>query len=316
MQRCPNCQSRRFYGNEQVGWKCYKCGYENIPSPLMQKAKCDGGITDNVKPSQSHHYSSLDWQNSTRTLSMNQTLISSPLFQEIHDLHDNAWKFKIIHDADVDWPRQKGFDGSIQRSEFNGHRIAKTKNWLIIFKDGRNKVPLKDLYMTSNFIMQGIIETAQEIARRFNFEIEPIPLLFSRNKPEVKTPFLSATNFIEEEAKSVYAQPTAPGPIEMQGKNAVKNSLNLSAMLEDFRIVMEREIVSKQLEIQNKQLHQHVLEHMDETLRKIEDNVRRPEGLSVKILKFFGLLSAKVKSKTATSALLERADTQKVQGGE
>lgn len=296
MKRCPNCNSRKFYGNRKLGWKCRNCGFENIPQSILaslQKAKCDGGITESGISSQRHHYSSLDWQNSTKDLSVNESLISSPLFQEIHDIHDNAWKFKIIKDVPVDWQRQKGFDGSIQRSEFNGHKIAKTKNWLIIFKDGRNKVPLKDLCMTSNTILQGIVETAKEIAQRYNFEIDSTPLLFSKNRPEVKTPFLSANNFYEDEAKAVYHP--LPSPIELQGKNAVNNALNLTTLLVDFKDVMEREI-------HNKQLHQNVLNEMSLTLKDIRDNVSKPEGLSAKIRNNFGLWLAKVKSKTIPSS--------------
>lgn len=284
MKRCPVCQSRKFHGSKAVGWKCRNCNFENIPqrvlTTLSQKAKCDGGITN--EGIESHIITSLS---------------HSALFQEIHDLHNKAYKFKIIKDnPNLQLPRIEGFDGKLFIINYNGFKIRKSSNWLIIYKNGRNFVPLKDLDKTDLHIQDGMKNLAIEIANKYKFEIDATPLAFSKNRPEVKTGFLSANNFYEEEAKAVY--PT-PSPIELQGKNAVKNSLNLSAMLEDFRIVMEREIVSKQLEIQNKQLHQDVLIDMKDTLHAIKDNVSRPEGLASKILRIFNSFrSAVVNHKT------------------
>jgi hypothetical protein len=291
MKRCPVCQSRKFHGSKAVGWKCRNCGFENIPDKVlatMQKANNDGGIIEVVKPSYTINKSSLDWQNSTRDLAMNDLAIS-PLFQEIHDHHSNAWKFKIIKDnPNLDLERQKGFKGKyfVIPHEL---KIRKSKEWLVIYNEGRNKVPLKNLDKTEVHILQGLKNIALEISQKYNFEIESIPIPLASNRPEVKTGFLSANNFYEEEAKAVY--PT-PSPIELQGKNAVKNAINLSAMLEDFRIVMEREI-------QNKQLHQSVLIDMKDTLKAIQINVSRPEGLASKILRIFNSFrSAVVKHKT------------------
>jgi hypothetical protein len=250
MKRCPNCQSRKFYGNRKLGFVCRNCGFKNIPQSILstlQKAKCDGGITN--EGIESH------------------IITNSSLFQEMHDLHNKAYKFRITRDnPNLQLQRIEGFDGKLYIINYNGFKIRKSSKWLIIYKNGRNKVPLKNLDKTSLHILEGMKNLALEIADKYKFEIDAIPLSFSKNRPEVKTPFLSANNFYEDEAKAVYP---VPSPIELQGKNAVPNAINLSAMLEDFRIVMEKEI-------QNKQLHQEVLEHMDKTLGKIEDKIDMP----------------------------------------
>jgi len=277
MQRCPVCNSRKFHGNKRIGWKCYNCRYENIPQEIIQETNNDKGIIESSKPS--------------------NTIINSSLFQEIHDLHNNAYKFRIIRDnPNLNLTKQSGFKGNyfIVPHEL---KIRKSKNWLVIYNDVRNKVPLKNLDKTDSTMLEGLKNIALEIGSKYSFEIDTIPILFSKNRPEVKTPFLSANNFYEEEAKAVYP---LPSPIELQGKNAVKNSINLSAMLEDFRIVMEREI-------QNKQLHQSVLIDMKDTLKLIQQNGNHVSFFSrlKKSLAFHinSLRLAVVKEKTSSDSL-------------
>jgi hypothetical protein len=248
MKRCPACNSRRYRGDQRVGYKCFRCSFDNYPKDLLktvQKANNDGVIIDSSIPS--------------------QTIMNSPLFQEIHDYHGNAWKFRIKRDnPNLNLSRQKGFKGNWYIIPYKFLKIRKSSKWLVIYKEGKNKVPLKNLDKTALHIIEGLKNTALKIAEKYRFEIEPIPLNFSKNHPEVKTPFLSANNFYEDEAKAVYPP---PGPIELQGPDAIKNAINLTTLLVDFKDVMEREI-------RNKQLHQSVLNDMSDTLKQIQESLR------------------------------------------
>jgi len=276
MKRCPVCNSRKYHGNRIVGFKCYKCGFENIPQKVLasiQKAKCDGGITNEGISS--------------------QTITNSSLFQEIHDLHNNAYKFKIIKDnPNLRLQRIEGFDGKLYIINYNGFKVRKSSKWLIIYKNGRNIVPLKDLDKVDLHILEGMKNLALEISHKYGFEVDPTPIAFSKNRPEVKTPFLSANNFYEEEAKAVYP---VPSPIELQGKNAINNAINLSTAL----VELNQSIL---LEIQNKQLHYSVLNEMKNTLKLIAENNNHVSFFSrlkkslVSI--FFSFRSAEAKEKT------------------
>jgi len=246
-RRCPICKSRKWRENqlERGKWKCFnkKCGFEWW-NPAYHVSKSDGGITSKGFES--------------------QTITNSSLFKQIHDLHNNAYKFKIIRDnPDLELPRIKGFDGRIYIINYKGFKARKTKKWLIIYKSGRNKVPLKDLDKTGLLVLEGMRNLALEMSHKYGFEISPIPLPFSKNRPEVKTPFLSANNFYEEEAKAVYKP--LPSPIEMQGKNAINNSINLSTALAELN-------QSILLEIHNKKLHRNVLNDMKDTLKLIQES--------------------------------------------
>lgn len=257
-KRCPVCNSRKWHGYKGY-WKCGNCGkiWEERASAI-QGANNDKGIIETAKPSLTINNSSLDCQLSSKDTSLN----NSPMFQEIHDLHNNAYKFRITKDnPNLDLVRQEGFKGRyfIVPHQLN---IKKSKNWLVIYNDSRNKVPLKNLDKTDSTMLEGLKNIALEIADKYSFEIDSTPILFSKNRHEVKTPFLSANNFYEEEAKAVYP---VPSPIELQGKNAVSNAINLSAAL----VELNQNIL---LEIQNKQMHQAVLVDMKDTLKAIQQN--------------------------------------------
>lgn len=276
-KRCPVCDSRKYHGNRQVGFKCYRCGFKTIPEKIrkaIQEANNDKVIIESSKPS--------------------NTIINSSLFQEIHDLHNNAYKFKIIRDnPQINLERVRGFKGRYFIVP-NEMKIRKSKEWLVIYNNNRNKVPLKNLDKTDSTMLEGLKNIALEIANKYSFEIDPTPILFSKNRHEVKTGFLSANNFYEEEAKAVYP---VPSPIELHGKNSVDNAINLSTAL----VKLNQSI---NLEIQNKQLHQNVLLDMRDALRAIQLNVSKPEGFADKILNILGLLLAKVKNKTASNQKL------------
>jgi len=277
-KKCPTCGSRKWHGYKGW-WKCGNCGKEIRPTP--QKAKCGVVTTANGISPQTTTSSPLDYLLSSKDIS----IVNSPLYQAINDHHSNAWKFKIIRDnLDLNLKKQNGFDGPISWIYFEGITAMKTANWLILYKNGRNKVPLKNLEQTEVHILQGLTNTALKIAEKYNFEIEPIPQVSGENHPEVKTPFLSANNFIEKEAKAVYK---IPSPIETLGKNAVKNAINLTEAL----VMLNENIL---LEIQNKQLHQKVLEDMRDTLKEM-----RPKEEDQWLKPLENLLSSAIKIQEA-----------------
>lgn len=288
MKRCPNCNSKKIRGSKEVGFKC-PCGFETLP---MNHNPDNGGVTIDTRISPYIiNKSPLDWQNST----IGSSLKNSPLFGKVHDLHNNAYKFRITRDAEVDWPRQPGFKGKRYMISYKGMKIHKTVTWLIIYNEGRNRVPLRDLNETSVHILQGLSNLAKEIASKYGFEIDPSPLTASKNRPEVKTPFVSALKFIEPEVQAVY-QP--PSPIEMKGSNAVPNSYNLTETLTNL-------LELTKLEYQNKIKHDAVLDCMlktqektQETMEAIKNNTQRPTDLTYKIKSALGLWSAKFKIKT------------------
>jgi len=285
MKSCPSCGSERYPGSDKTGHRCLNCGYLFIPEEiriaLSHKPVNDGGIMDLTNSAISIIKPSL-------------TIINSPLFDAVHDLHNNAYKFRILQDnPDLDLPRQPGFKGRLFCFEFNGCKIKKSSKWLIIYKDGRNKVPLRSLYNTSDMILKGLAETAQEIARRYGFKIDPTPLSLSSNRPEVKTGFLSADNFQEPEAQAVYSKPGEPGPIELKGPNAVRNSFLLSESLAQLADLTA-------LEIQNKQLHQAVLCEIRDAIRELKDHYPRPQGLIERIKNMLGFWLSKPNNKTMT----------------
>ncbi len=193
---------------------------------------------------------------------------SSPLFNAIHDNHNNALKFKIL----------KFTEPSLPRSRFKGRKwdIPEgfiTPNWLVIYHDKRERVPLKNLPSVADTIVQGMVNIAKEISHCYNLTIDSTPLPFSSNRPEIKTPYVSANNFIEKEAKAVY--PT-PSPIELIGENAVKNAWNLTETLANLTRLTE-------LEIENKQLHHSTLVDMKDTLKAIKENLMKNENVVVEI---------------------------------
>ena len=187
------------------------------------------------------------------------------MFSAVHDDHNNALKFRIIRDSEVGTRVERFRGAKWDLPEFEGHRVQKTRNWLIIYNNGRNRVPLKDLENTADTILKGMVDTAVRISQRYNFEIDTTPLPFSSNRPEIKTPYLSSVNFIEKEAKAVYP---IPSPIELVGENAVANSWNLTQTLANLTRLTE-------LEIENKKRHQAVLESMETTLKAIESKCAR-----------------------------------------
>lgn len=274
MKKCPVCGSRKFKGNRRVGWYCPRCHYKNIPENLRKSLeghhKADNGpvtIEQGISP----------------YITMN-----SPLFQEIHDLHNNGWKFKKISGI-VDKDPTPGFKGKTKWLTHNGHRVQVTKNWLMIYRKGRNKVPLSDLADRENEILGEFTRTAEEIAERHGLVIDKRPVAMG-NRPEIKTPFLSGVNFNEKGIQAVYP---VPSPVEMKGPDAVKNSYNLTEVLANLTDLTR-------LEIHNKQLHQAVLEDMRDALSEIKVNVSRPVGLSSKIKNVLGLWLAKIKPKTTS----------------
>jgi hypothetical protein len=162
---------------------------------------------------------------------MNYPIESSPLFSAIHDYHNKALKFKVLKFVEPGLPKPEGYDGRKWLFTYHNMHGFITPNWLVIYYNRREKVPLKDLEQTANLIVQGMINLAKEIAEKYNIVINPTPLPFSSNRPEIKTPYLSANNFIEKEAKAVYPPPS---PIELTGENAVKNAWNLTSMIAEL----------------------------------------------------------------------------------
>lgn len=253
MQRCPNCRSRKFYGSKKLGWRCRNCGYTNIPENIrksMHKPNNDMGIINKRIES--------------------NTIMNSSLFSRIHDLHNIAFRFKVNRfPASIDLKRQQGFKGNVYRFSYKGKNIMLSRNWLIIYNKGRNKMSLRNLPKAEADIRAELIALAKEISAKYEFTIDDNPILFAKNKPEVKTSFTSAVNFIEPEAKAVY---TAPSPIELTGKDAVKNAMNLSAMIVNLND-------SVNLFRQEIRTHIRATERWEKAADRIA-NVSKPEGLT------------------------------------
>lgn len=274
MKKCPVCGSKKFYGSPPVGYHCLKCGYKNIPESIRKRLENDHKAgNDRVIIGHHSHQAIVINSPENKQLSTGRLSMNEPLFDAIHDLHNNAYKFRIVNDNKVDWPRQKGFKGNIRVTEFKGHKVKKTSKWLIVYRDGRNRVPLKKLQDENKRIYDEIKGIAIVLADKYGFTIDQEPLLFTSNRPEVKTPFLSSNNFDEPQAKAVYP---LPSPIELKGVDAVKNAVNLTVLLSEFKVAMEREIL-------NKRKHEDVLDTMKETLIEIKNNVSLPLGKTAKM---------------------------------
>jgi hypothetical protein len=184
------------------------------------------------------------------------------MFSAVHDLHNPALRFKIL--AMPNPPTAPKVKGKWNFS-YEGRSCFLTDKWLVIYNSGRNKVPLRDLPQTADTIVQGMVNLALQISRRYNLTIDPTPIPFSSNRPEIKTPYTSSTNYIEKEAKAVYP---VPSPIELTGPNAVGNAMNLTEML-------ALQLEATKLEIANKIKHDAVLEGMLSAQRA--DNKLREE---------------------------------------
>ena len=188
---------------------------------------------------------------------MTYPIESSPMFNAIHDMHNNALKFKVS--GAVDWPIQDGFrGGGIQSTTFKGFRVKKTKNWLIIYYNRRERVPLSHLSQTADTIITGMINLAKDIADRYGLQLDPTPLPFSSNRPEIKTPYKMDGKFIEAEDKQVYNPPN--NYLELNGQNAKDNALNLTQFLVKNMELQKIQIENTLLEIHNKEKHDAVLE--------------------------------------------------------
>lgn len=279
MKKCPVCNSETFYGSKELGYRCRRCGYTNIPEPVRRslnhhKRQNDRGIIESRKPS--------------------LTIMNSSLFSEMHDLHNIAYRFRIIGDLPaVDLPRQKGFKGRIYRFSYKGRKIMLSSKWLVIYNSKRVKIPLKDLDQADQQIRAELAELALELASSYGIKLDPEPRLFSKNRPEIKTPFLSGSNFIEPEAKAVYP---LPSPIELTGSNAKQNAFNLSESL----IRLNDSI---QLEIKNKQLHQATLNDMRDALadlRSYFSEAQASKNVSNIITKRISFWLSDLKEKTMT----------------
>lgn len=197
------------------------------------------------------------------------------LFREVHDLHSSGWMFKILQ-GEIKG-KSSGFRGGSIWLYDNGYSIQFTKDWLMLYKKGRNLHPLlnikgeKEMENAFDKKMEEFKDEAIRLSHRYNLTIDTAPKAIGKH-PEIKTPYESAVNFIEKEAKCVYAQPNTPGKIELLGENSNKNAWNLTETLTNLTHLTE-------LEIENKKRHQEVLEQMSQTLKLIEQSSKKPSFL-------------------------------------
>lgn len=137
----------------------------------------------------------------------------------------------------------------------------------MIYKGKRYKERLADLQNEHSRILHDCVKIAQEFAKDHNFQIDPTPEFF-KNRPEVKLEFLTADKFYEKDAKSVYEKPN--NFLETQGKDAVKNALNLTETLSLFK-----EQIELHLKVQEKTLE--VLSKMEEKMSERTENLSIPK---------------------------------------
>jgi hypothetical protein len=186
-----------------------------------------------------------------------------PLSNHYLDLHNNAFKFRILKDKPMGKAKE-GFKGNLTWLTFKGHRISKGPNWLTIYNKKRDQTDTNHLEEDDNSDRENAINIAVELSQCYKLEVNQIPFRQSENRPEVKlVNIVSDVNFHEDEVKAVYP---LPSPIEFTGKNAIRNTLNFTGMLDILHSDLDK--LTHELKI-----HSEVENRANEFLKKANEKL-------------------------------------------
>jgi len=275
MKRCPVCNSRRWRENkiEKGKWKCFKCGKEWLDpryhTTIFPKNNGGGALNGNAI-----------------ALNSNQTAII--------DYHNIVYKFFIIKDnPNIHLQYQKQMRGWIQEWEEKDFvKFQRTPHSIIIFLNKR--VFRDDIGVVEFEVLELVKIHAQRFSERYNIILDLNHPEAVRKEVKLLEGFHSAEQFQGKLVKCVYPD----GRIEFIDKEkAISHTENF---ITGLAIENKAEVILDAMVKWNRnfELHYSVLNDMKDTLKNIQDNVQKPQGFSVKIIKFFGLWSAKAKLKT------------------
>jgi len=286
MKRCPNCKSRKFREKlqERGKWKCFNCGFE--------------------------------WWNPTyhRTISPKEPRWGGDngLAMAI-DYHNIVYKFSILKDnPSAHLPNQKQMRNWIQEWECEGFvKFQRTPHSIILFLNKR--IFRDDVGTVESDVLEMVKYHARKFQERYSILLDidhPEPV---RKEVKLLEGFVSAEQFQGKLVKCVYPD----GRIEFIDKEkAVSHTENFieSLALESKAAVILDALAKWNV---NFELHYSVLNDMKDTLKLIQQNgngnhVPKPEGFTIKILRFFGLWLAKVKLKTIPSQLFLKVASKKI----
>jgi len=246
--RCPSCKKDRYFRKgKDYPFECLDCGFleTDTPSLLMENKGITGSTSLNCGGS----------------INLNKP---QSILPNLSELHNRSVKFIITKDNKVDWKKRKGFRGSIWDLRFKEHSIEKGTNYLVVHYDKRTMIDENGLLKKDEEIVNELVEIAKEVSTESKFEINPTPIF---HRIEVKSSYTMDSKFVESEAQVVYNSPY--NNLELKGKNAIPNNLNLTETLEGVKQAML-------LEIYNKKLHQAVLEDMRDTLKEMRPRKESP----------------------------------------
>lgn len=269
MKRCPNCNHKLY--RTVNGCYCKFCGFENRSTTHTDRFAKDlryGSVNSNAIP--------------------------------LIDYHNTAYKFKILgQDINVKFPIEKHMRGWVQQWIYeDGVKILKTPENIIVFIDKRFKerIDVKGLEALDEKIRNIAIDAARKVQEKYLMVLDLNNAQPLRKEIKLVEGFKSALMFNTDKVKVVYPD----GTIEFIGAEALqsfKNFFNNMAALDKVQ-----ELENNMAEFAaNWQFHKQLLLDMQATQIAMQKTLcSKPEGLTVKIRRMFGLWLAKLKPKTTT----------------